>query len=363
MKIVLLIESTKFAQKGIFKFSKLDETIFDFIDKSSWSHNFAKQLIITGEELLIIIINKIYLFTDNEIKQYILNQIELFKPRYLLSEKPKSLSINALKTIKENFNELRTICHYCAQVKNEDYILLNLYDHIIACSPAFVVEPFKGKTVLLYHSCPDEGFDIKYKFLAQKINRCSFFGSLISNIHEERKILITYLLKNNVPIDLYSSNYNSSKIYKIIQYLEKANFPARKLEKIQLKISKMRNPLFDNLNKPLYGKDMLISLSKYICTLNVHAKFAKKRSANMRLFEAASVGTCLITENFKNIKDLFIPDYEILTYSSKEECREKIKFCLDNPDKAYDIGMRARKRSIQNHRYIDRINQLKKELI
>ena len=148
MKIVFLIESTKFAHKGIFKFNNLDEKIFDFIDNSSWAHNFAKQLFLTGEELLIIIINKIYLFTENEIKKYILNQIESFKPRYLLSEKPKSLSIDALKSLKENFNELRTICHYCAQVKNEEFTILNLYDYIIACSPAFIEEPFKGKTFL-----------------------------------------------------------------------------------------------------------------------------------------------------------------------------------------------------------------------
>lgn len=362
MKIIILIESTKFVHKGIFKFNKLDEKIFDFIDSSSWAYNFAKQLIFTGEELLIIIINKFHLLTEKEINKYILNQIELFKPRYLLSEKPKSLSINALKSIKVNFKELETMCHYCAEVKSEKYILLSLYDYIIACSPAFIEEEFRGKTFLIYHSCPDEGFDFQNKFLAQKIKRCSFFGSMISNIHEERKVLITYLLKNNVPIDLYSSNYNSSKIYKIIQYLEKANFPTKKLQKIQLKISKMRNPLFNNLNRQLYGKEMLSTLSKYICTLNVHAKFAKKRSANMRLFEAASVGTCLITENFSNLKDLFIPDYEILTYSSKEECQEKIKFCLENPYKAHDIGIKARKRAMQNHRYIDRINELKKEL-
>ncbi len=100
---------------------------------------------------------------------------------------------------------------------------------------------------------------------------------------------------------------------------------------------------------------MLESMSNYICTLNVHASFANNFSANMRIFEAASVGTCLITEHTRNIKDLFEPDYEVLTYKSYDECYEKINFCLLNPEKAYQIGINARKRAINFHKYSDRL--------
>ena len=69
----------------------------------------------------------------------------------------------------------------------------------------------------------------------------------------------------------------------------------------------------------------------------------------MRMFEATGMGTCLLTNSGDNIRDLFEPDLEVVTYSSDEDCIEKLDYLINNPKIAKEIGERGQKRTMKSH--------------
>ena len=179
-----------------------------------------------------------------------------------------------------------------------------LFDHVISCSPAFLRSDCNSE--IIYHASPDYGFKIPNEEFQSRIKKCCFMGSIYSRIHYQRIKVLNYLRFRGIDLDIYSGDNNLSTIDKLLKLFMNIKYPYLR-----------------NLKKPFYGNGMLEKLSKYIYSVNIHAGFANKFAANMRLFEAASVGTCLITEEFSNLKDIFEPDHEIITYRSKEECFRK----------------------------------------
>lgn len=71
----------------------------------------------------------------------------------------------------------------------------------------------------------------------------------------------------------------------------------------------------------------------------------------MRLFEATGVGSCLLTDAKENLPSLFEPDYEVVTYASSEECIEKAKWLLENPEKREMIAQAGQKRTLSHHTF------------
>jgi spore maturation protein CgeB len=79
------------------------------------------------------------------------------------------------------------------------------------------------------------------------------------------------------------------------------------------------------------------------------------------------VGSCLLTDNKSNLKDLFDIDNEIVVYGSHEECAEKIKWLLQNDLERERIAASGQKRTLENHTVDARckaiIEILKNELV
>ncbi len=82
---------------------------------------------------------------------------------------------------------------------------------------------------------------------------------------------------------------------------------------------------------------------------NIHGEIAKGCAGNLRLFEATGVGTCLITDWKRNLSELFEPEKEVITYKTKEECIEKIKWLLMNPLETQKIAKAGQARTLKDH--------------
>ena len=159
----------------------------------------------------------------------------------------------------------------------------------------------------------------------------------------------------HTPIDVFSDVRASSIPALLSRKLKLGPYISEILMYI---VSIFSGPVFTQSRPPCFGESFNKSFSSYLCSLNVHADFAKGFSANMRLFEAAAMGVCLITESSPNIHELFEPDVEILTYSSFAECFEKISYCIAHPSVAMDIGNQARLRAQSSHTFQQRIKLL-----
>ena len=86
---------------------------------------------------------------------------------------------------------------------------------------------------------------------------------------------------------------------------------------------------YTDIKSELYGLDMLNTINNTKLSINIHTDYEKNSVANMRMFEATGMGSCLIVENGENIRELFSED-EVITYNSYEEIEEKIIFFKKN---------------------------------
>ncbi|WP_158946592.1 glycosyltransferase [Pseudodesulfovibrio cashew] len=118
-----------------------------------------------------------------------------------------------------------------------------------------------------------------------------------------------------------------------------------------------------NTHGPVYGMDMyrLMNASKVV--LNIHTDAAYGDTGNMRTFEACGVGVCMLVEHSPNIADLYEPDAEVVTYRTREECREKALYLLENEAVRREIGRRAGERTRSSHLAEHRTRQMHESML
>jgi len=88
--------------------------------------------------------------------------------------------------------------------------------------------------------------------------------------------------------------------------------------------------------------------------------------ANVRVFEATGVGSCLITDRGKEMKNFFVLDKEIVTFESIDEAIEKIEYLDSHDDARAEIAQAGQKRTLADHTVVKRcekIHQVVSDLI
>lgn len=253
-------------------------------------------------------------------------QISYYKPDVLLLDAMDAIDSEFIKAFKPFVKLILGCGEPPVLLQNRDY---SDYDIVLGASP-LVVDTFNSKGIysdLLYF-----GFE---KTVLDKINTVPVkhdivFAGGITEHHSSRVKFLDYLL-DRFPIEIYAPE-NS-----FIQ-----NTP------------KFKN----NFKGTVFGKDMYELFASSKIVLNNHIDIAKNYADNMRLFESTGVSTLLITDNKKNLSELFNVGKEIEDYSSPEECAEKIEYYLKNENERKDIAANGQARTITNHTYEIRANEL-----
>jgi spore maturation protein CgeB len=93
-------------------------------------------------------------------------------------------------------------------------------------------------------------------------------------------------------------------------------------------------------------------------TLNHHIGIAANYANNMRLFEATGVGTMLLTDKKQNLHDMFEPGKELVVYNSADECLEIMRYFLDHDDERESIARAGQRRTLRDHNYGIRMQEL-----
>ncbi|MCP5469511.1 MAG: glycosyltransferase family 1 protein [Chlamydiales bacterium] len=162
----------------------------------------------------------------------------------------------------------------------------------------------------------------------------------------------------------------------LLQIAQKApaltSLPIQKMRNLRTNLEENKEegfPLFEPVRKlaprfpqmchpPLFGLEMYQKLAEGKIVLNKHANCAKGTADNIRLFQATGVGSCLLTDKASNMSELFEEDKEIVTYASRAECEEKIRFLLDNAHVRQEIARAGQKRTLRDHTVTKRCEQL-----
>jgi spore maturation protein CgeB len=102
---------------------------------------------------------------------------------------------------------------------------------------------------------------------------------------------------------------------------------------------------------------MLRVLSAAKLTVNTHGNFMHY-GGNMRLFEAAGVGTLQLTEDLPGVRQWFTPGETIITYSDHDDLRDKVAYYLSHDAERESIARRAQEHVYAHHTYEQRLDRL-----
>lgn len=336
----------------------------------SYARNFRKM----GIDVKCIISNDSSLQTkwksenklNSDINRDILfEQINSYKPDILWIENLSYVNNDWFNKVRKNIKTVKLIiAHHCAPYNKDILEKLKNADFIITCTPGLkkALESVGLRAYLIYH-----GFD---KDLLSKIERKAddsfknlvFSGSLITggSFHNSRINLIESLIKEKIDLMLYVTLENSYKIKaKQLIYTTAGILKKLKMEKLTERIPIFeygRSPvksysreLLRSNHPPLYGIDMYNLFSESKIVLNIHIGVAGDYAGNMRMFEVTGVGSCLLTDNKKNLADLFEAGKEVVVYDSPEDCINKVKWLFEHEKEREQIARLGQKKTLESH--------------
>lgn len=119
--------------------------------------------------------------------------------------------------------------------------------------------------------------------------------------------------------------------------------------------SKIRN----NFHGEAWGLEMfnILHNSKITMTKHIHL-VAGEYANNMTLYEATGVGTLLLTDEKKNLGEIFKVGEEVISYKDAEDLAGKIKYYLEHKEERELIAAAGQKRTLENHNYKIRMEEL-----
>lgn len=119
--------------------------------------------------------------------------------------------------------------------------------------------------------------------------------------------------------------------------------------------SKIRN----SFHGEAWGLEMFNILHNSKITMTKHIySVAGDYANNMTLYEATGVGTLLLTDEKKNLDEIFKIGEEVITYKDAEDLAGKIKYYLEHEDERELIAAAGQKRTLETHSYRIRIEEL-----
>ena len=105
----------------------------------------------------------------------------------------------------------------------------------------------------------------------------------------------------------------------------------------------------DRSNPQVFGSEMLRVLASSKITFHRRADLVDGCAGAMRLFEATGMGALLLTDEDSDIDSVFEPGIEVVTYSSFQECVDKINYYLEHESERERIALKGQERTFNDH--------------
>jgi hypothetical protein len=118
------------------------------------------------------------------------------------------------------------------------------------------------------------------------------------------------------------------------------------------------SPIRPRHHGEVWGLDMYRALARSRITVNRHIDVAENHANNMRLYEATGVGTLLITDRKDNLGEIFDVGKEVLAYDGAAEAADLIRYFLTHPAEQQAIAKAGQSRTMRDHTYRQRMEEL-----
>ncbi|MHB9094566.1 MAG: CgeB family protein [Eubacteriales bacterium] len=285
-----------------------------------------------------------------------------------------------LKELLEKCPSIKLVLGWCGAPFIDDSVF-KAYDVTLSCIPE-LVERFRAmghKSEHMHHAFDPrilERLDLKQIPYID----FSFIGQIVrsNEFHLERERILEQMI-SKVDVQIFSPSaefdvmddlkalakdglYETVKVLKTIGFTETVLTHVPIFRKAATWTSKPKHPVSPKL-KPfmqpgVFGLEMFQTLRNSKATFNSHIDISPRFASNMRLFEAAGVGACLVTDWKENIHELFEIDKEVITYKSAEECVEKVKWLIDHDAAREAIAKAGQTRAMKDHTFARRAVEL-----
>ena len=310
-------------------------------------------------------------------EEILLLQIKRYRPRIVFAS--DCCSAEFLHCVRREVSSVQLIIGWAGSAVAKDSTKQKLWkavDLILCCAPESVsfLNQEDANAFHMNHAFPVEIMNSLGK-TAIRHSVISFVGSLVrgKEYHLFREKLLLEIL-DILPLQIYSPSANIKKkrllksALTIAAYDIVHSFPERLKNKIFLPLpligqicSRKVCPafpinfsLYRRLIPPVFGVEMFEALFHSDIVLNIHADSSPEFASNMRLYEATGVGSCLLTDNKKNMKELFTPGKEVVTYDSIQDCIEKATWLMEHPTERKKIAEAGKNRCLHEHTYDNR---------
>jgi spore maturation protein CgeB len=107
-----------------------------------------------------------------------------------------------------------------------------------------------------------------------------------------------------------------------------------------------------------FGLDYYDVLARSKIVFNRHIGCAGNDASNMRMFEATGMGACLLTDNKRNLRDLFEPGVEVVTYENIDDAIQKVEYLLAHDREREAIAKAGQRRTLEDHSFEKRVHTL-----
>lgn len=293
--------------------------------------------------------------------EVVYHQIKKYKPEILFITSDSFFSNNFLKKIKLDFPFIKkTILWQGVFLSNKNQFLkLNYVDHVMTCSND-IASQLKNVTKVdqIFFAFDQQVLNELPKI--SKKNELLFLGSIFleRNIHGGRAKLISDLASEFEFLKIHSNTHS----YSFKNYIKNFFFKLSKISdhkdfNLPLELKFYKNLInIRNLDQGgnFFGIKQYRKLNESQFILNKHLNGINSAS-NIRIFEATGVGSCLVSDYFKDLNNLFDLENEIVSYKNIEELKEKVNYLRSNTNKAIEIGHNAQKKVLSSHTFDKRI--------
>jgi spore maturation protein CgeB len=332
--------------------------------------------------------------TGNEdwVEQILLEQINKIKPDIIFFQKAMPLKKKTIVNLKRKFPFIRKIVFHTAYLGTTWGG--QAVDHLLVGTPSLVQRYKKlGLKPRLFYHYFDPNINTKLKktlgFFERKYALtfvgCSGYGG--GFLHANRYFFLKHLLENT-DIMMWVLEENNSKtnkktikqklreiikvmVSKLPMHFFDLNFSNKNWSDLFLEI-KHEKRFFNNGGNipslklkdlhPLRCYDSVHGLDYYGVLAESKISFTKAGNniynpedskigdiGALRLFEATGLGSCLVADTGANMSELFEEGKEIITYTTKEDAVEKIKYLLENKEKTNEIAEAGKQRTFRCH--------------
>jgi len=118
------------------------------------------------------------------------------------------------------------------------------------------------------------------------------------------------------------------------------------------------SPVKRNYRGEAWGLEMYRVLARSRIALNRHIDVAEDYANNMRLYEATGVGALVLTDEKRNLADLFAPGAEVVAYASANDLVEKATYYLSHDEERVRIAAAGQQRTLRDHTWARRMAEL-----